>query len=247
MGQSGKLTVEKMGANMPVNAPAYGPGPVYYYKKARLLIFNYETDEEAAANLLPPQLKLTDTPTVSVLFNDFEFSTAGRYKEAVQAINCLYGEQEAYYCVHLILDQDAPILAGREVAGFPKKLGHIELVTQSDLMAGYFDQPTGIRICSGVMRPEMPLDMPADGTTWKLINLRAIPAPEQDKKFSLLELVQTDMVQHPIEMWSGPGNCYFTGASELDPWHHLPVKKMLGCVFYVMDFELASFRILETL
>ncbi len=77
MGQSGRLTMEKMGANIPVNAPAYGPGPIHYWKKARLLIFNYETDEEAAANLLPPQLKLTDTPTAAGFFNDMQWSTCG--------------------------------------------------------------------------------------------------------------------------------------------------------------------------
>ena len=190
MGQRGKLNVDEMGANVPVNAPAYGPGPIHYWRNARLLIFSYETDEEAAANLLPPQLELTDTPTAAVFFNDMRWSTCGPYKEVVQAISCGYGDQEAYYCVDLVLDQDAPILAGREVAGFPKKLGHIHLIAESDLMGGYFERPDKIRICSGLMRPEIPLDMPPDGTGVKWLNLRAIPSPEEDKKFSLLELVE---------------------------------------------------------
>jgi len=247
MGMEGKLTKDRMGANMPVHAPTCTSDPVIYYRKGRTLIFTYETEDKAAASLLPSQLRLTDVPTVSVFFNDFPWTTVGRYKEVVQAIHCLYGGQEAYYCVHLILDQEAPILGGRERAGFPKKLGYIEAIAESDLMGGFFERPKGIRICSCLMRPETPLEMPPDGTTVKFINLRAIPAPESDKKFSLLELVQMDMIQHPIEMWSGKGSCYFTGASDFDPWHHLPIKKMFASVFTVMDFELTNTRILETL
>jgi acetoacetate decarboxylase len=48
-------------------------------------------------------------------------------------------------------------------------------------------------------------------------------------------------------MWTGPGNCHFTGASVLDPWHRLPVKQMLSSSYMFFDFELSYGRILETL
>lgn len=247
MGLKGRLTREKMATNVPIHAPTFGTGHSHYWKNARLLIFNYETDGEAAANLLPPQLELTDTPTASVFFNDMNWSTVGRYKEVAQVINCRHGKEEGHYCVHLVLDQEAAIIGGREFAGFPKKSGHIEFIQESDLMGGYFDRPSGIRICSGLMRSEKPMDMPPDGNIVKWFNVRAIPSPEEGGGFSLLELVQLDMIQHPIEMWVGTGNCYFTGASDFDPWHCLPAKRMLGCVFAVMDFDLGNGRILESL
>jgi len=50
-----------------------------------------------------------------------------------------------------------------------------------------------------------------------------------------------------IEVWSGPGNCTFTGASVLDPWHKLPVVNMIASTYLVSDFFIEGGKILETL
>jgi acetoacetate decarboxylase len=74
-----------------------------------------------------------------------------------------------------------------------------------------------------------------------------IPSPEKDKDHSLVELIQTDMIFSSVEVWAGPGNCHFSGASVLDPWHRLPVKNMIASTYTVGDFILPEGRILETL
>lgn len=246
MGSQGRLTKDKMGMTMPVDAPAYHRKP-FYYKKARWLRFDYETDAECAAELLPEQLSLTDTPTASLSFADYPWSTLGVYREAILAIQTSYGDEELTYLTHLVLDKDTPILAGRDVYGFPKKMGCVEFVQDEDLTAAYMERPRGIRICSGVIRPEQPLEPPPDGTPLKVCALRVIPSPEKGTDHSLVELIQTDLVASSVEMWTGPGNCHFTGASVLDPWHRLPVKQMLSSSYMIFDFELSYGRILETL
>lgn len=209
--------------------------------------FDYETDAESAAALLPEQLTVPDTPTASLNFVDYTWSSIGPYHEAILAIQAVYGGEELFYLTHLILDRDTPILVGRDIYGFPKKMGHVEFVREEDLIAAYVERPRGLRICSGLMRVEQPLEPLPDGTPLKACALRVIPSPEKDKDHSLVELIQTDLVVSSVEMWTGTGSCHFTGASALDPWHKLPVKGMLSSIYMIFDFELSYGRVLETL
>jgi len=246
MGVQGKLTRPKMGYSMPVDAPAY-PGPPGYFKRARFIRFDYETNADTASELIPEQLRLTDPATAALMFAEYPWSTAGNYREAVLGVNVLYGDQMLYYVSYLMLDKAVPVLGGREAVGYPKKQGIVEFVQHDDVMGGYRERPEGIRICSGVMRSEQPLDALPDGTLSSACSLRVIPSPEKGKDHSLVELIRTDSVLSSIEIWSGPGNCSFTGASVLDPWHKLPVVKMIASTYLVSDFFIDGGKILETL
>jgi acetoacetate decarboxylase len=246
MGLQGKLTKENIAHTMPVDAPAYHKKP-FYFEGARMLRFDYETDPDAAAGLIPAQLRLTDPPTAALMINEYPWSTLGPYREAILGVNVCYGDETFHYTNYLMLDSDVPILAGRDIYGFPKKMGVIEFEQQDDVMAGYVERPRGIRICSGVFRPEVPVDPPPDGTPMPTCSLRVIPSPEKDKDHSLVELIQTDLILSSAEVWGGTGSCHFPGISVLDPWHSLPVKKMLGATHLVADFVLPDAKILETL
>ena len=246
MGVKGRLTKAQMGLTMPVDAPAYGKKP-YHFKRARMLRFDYETDPDKAAQLIPKQLSLPDPATGFLLINEYPWSTFGPYKEAILGVNVLYGSQGFHYLSHLMLDSSCPILGGREIYGVPKKMGVVELIQHEDVMAGYVERPRGIRICSGVLRPEQPLDPLPDGTALNGCTLRVIPSPEKDKDHSLVELIQEDLILSSVEIWSGPGNCQFTGASVLDPWHNVPVKKMISATYLVCDLILTPGKILATL
>ena len=246
MGVRGRLTKENMASTLPVDAPAYHKKP-FYFKGARLLRFDYETEPEAAARLVPEQLRLGDPPSAFLLINAYPWSTLGPYREAVLGVNVLHEDRPLHYITHLMLDSDVPILAGRELYGFPKKMGVIEFAQQDDVVAAYVERPKGIRICSGVFRPESPVDPPPDGTPLQTCALRVIPSPEKGRDHSLVELIQTDMILGSVEVWTGTGSCHFPGISVLDPWHSLPVKCMVAAASLVADFVLPEGRVLETL
>lgn len=242
----GTLTRGKMASTLPVDAPAYHRKP-FYFKGARLLRFDYETDADTAAQLVPDKLRLADPATAFLLINEYPWSTLGPYREAVLGVNVFHGDRPLHYISHLMLDSDTPILAGRELYGFPKKMGVIEFAQQGDVLAGVVERPKGIRICSAVFRPEQPLDPPPDGSPLQTCALRVIPSPEKDMLHSLVELIQTDMILSSVEVWTGTGSCHFPGISALDPWHNLPVKKMAAATYSVADFVLPEGKILETL
>ena len=246
MGLQSKLTKSEIGYSMPVDAPAYPPPPGHF-KRARFLRFDYETNADSASELIPEQLRLRDPATAALMFVEYPWSTAGNYQEAVLGLNVLYGDQALYYVCYLMLDKTVPVLGGREAVGYPKKKGVVELVQHEDAMGGYVERPKGIRICSGVMRPEQPLDGLPDGTLSSACSLRVIPSPEQGKDHSLVELIRTDSILSSVEVWSGPGSCSFAGTSVLDPWHKLPVVEMIASTYLVSDFFIEGGRILETL
>jgi acetoacetate decarboxylase len=242
----GKLTKDKMAPAMPVNAPAYGKKP-FYYKNARWLVFEYETEKLAAAELLPQPLVLTKTPTAGLVFAEYDSSTLGPYLEVIQTIKCKYGEEELFYIPHLYLNREAPILAGRELFGFPKKAAHIEIFQEEDLIAGHLERPRGFRLASGVARLEKPLGSQSQENSLGVLTLRVIPAPEPDKDLSLVELLRVNFVQTHTDSWAGVGSCSFTGASVLDPVHALPITKMRSTVYTVFDGILSHAQVLETL
>ena len=96
MGAPGKLSKDRLGYSLPVDAPLYQRLPIYY-KHVSMLLFDYVTDAEDAANLLPTALELVDPPTVTLVFAEYPWSTLGPYNEVAQALKCTYRGQPVYY------------------------------------------------------------------------------------------------------------------------------------------------------
>ena len=105
MGLQGKLTKENMGFTMPADTPAYQKKP-FYYKRVKSYSFVFETDPDAAAALIPPQLLLTDTATASLRLYDYTWSTIGPYKEAILSVEVIYKGETFSYLTHLNLDSN---------------------------------------------------------------------------------------------------------------------------------------------
>src|SRR5437868_5741371 len=113
MGKQGTLTKDQFGYSLPVDAPLYGPLPVLY-KDVSMMIYEYVTDADAAAALLPAQLELIDPPMALFLFAEYKWSTLGPYNETAQALLCTYKGQLVSYAVRLHVTNDAALTMGRE-------------------------------------------------------------------------------------------------------------------------------------
>lgn len=237
MGLAGRLSKDKFGFAQPVDAPLYGKPP-YYYKGAESMAFAYETDEEAAAELLPEGLELTSPATAHVSFICYPFSTLGPYGEAILGLACTWQGQPRSYVAHIVLDTDSPFAAGREIWGYPKKLAHITLDMDGDLIIGTMERPEGNRICTGVMRPEEPLPAGPVAPGGGSVSLRVIPSAEEGAEPSVAELIDKPDQSTTLEAWRGPGFVEFNSHSTLDPWYKLSVKKILGASYRKFDMIL---------
>lgn len=246
MAQKGKLTTKKMGLTMPVNAEAFIAKPPYW-RDGTWYTFTYETEPEAAAELVPEQLTLVEPATARLIFAEYKWSTGGPYFEILQTIDVEYqGEQYAFFTQAGVSESTA-LMAGREGYGFPKKMGSISFVRHEDIMGMYYERPSGVRLATAVFRDIRPVEPLPAPFVLRGLNLRVIMSPVKDVKYSLAELIMGALEVKPREIWIGEGNCTYSGLSELDPWHRLPVKKHLECTRTNFDIDLKGAEIIETL
>lgn len=241
----GRLTKDQFGLTMPVVAAAYVEKPSYWHN-ADWYTFEYRTDPDIAAAIVPEQLELTDPTHVRLIFADYEWSTGGPYREILQCINVLYEGEEYAFFTQSGVSQSIALMAGREGYGFPKKIGHITFERHEDLVGMYYERPQGLRLINGVFRGISPMEMP-DSFILKGLNLRVIQSPDPDEPYSLAELVLGQLEVRPKFAWHGEGNCHYTGVSDLDPWHQLPVEGHMQASWTRLDINLAGAAILERL
>jgi len=271
MGLAGQLTKQQFGFSLPVDASLYYPLPIVY-KDVRMMLFDYLTDAAAAAALLPAPLELTDVPgqpnqaLVKLLFADYPWTTLGPYREVAQALVCTFQGKPLLYAVRLHVTADTAMAAGREIAGFPKKLGHIEFVEEESFFC-HLERPRGLRICTAALQPisriltipipagappklPPPYNMtvplpPATGQPLPLVlpfaSLRVIPNPVEGSAPSLAQLITTMWLLESGEIWSATGSCQFTGASNFDPYHKLPILSApIDCLLFQGDMQIAA-------
>jgi len=275
MGKQGQLTKANFGYSVPVDAPLYEPFPVYY-EDSTFLTFPYVTSADAAAKLLPEQLELAPGPDgaagklayAKVLFAQYKFSNYGAYNEVAQVIQARYrgtvpagASADVGFAVRLHVDTDIAMAAGREIGGFPKKLGHIQF-TDSPVYFASLESPKGLRICSGEMNPfakvaDQRLMPPAmQKTVIPYVSLRVIPNPVLTAPYtpSICQLIYTEWVLSEGTFWSGRGALSFTGASALCPYHTLPILEqaaplsptnMNGTMLYRGKMSISRVEILE--
>lgn len=238
MSKRGKLNIEQFGFSMPVDAPLY-PRPPVYYRDMETITVAYETDEDAALALLPyaEELELVYPVTARIVIARMPFTTYGAYDEAYQLLDCTWEGKPCIYPVRIILNNESAMAAGRELWGNPKKWGHVEWGSESELKQGLIERPKGSRIGTVLMKPERPVAL--DPYQFDVIGLRVIPSPELNARPSVAELVMNSCKVTPKQAWSGPGSVSFGILSELDPWHRLPVRKMKDAIYVVSDMDVA--------
>ena len=134
---------------MPLTSPAYPKGP-YRFVDREYLIFTYRSDPTMLEKIVPAPLKLHE-PLVKFEFMKMPDSTGfGDYCESGQVIPVSFQGQVGGYQHAMYLNDHAPIAGGRELWGFPKKLGCPDLRVHKDTLVGTLDF-NGIRIATGTM------------------------------------------------------------------------------------------------
>lgn len=134
---------------MPLTSPSYPRGP-YRFVDREFLVISYRTDPQALAALVPEPL-IPAGDVVRFEFIRMPDSTGfGDYSESGQVIAVTLKGRAGVYVHSMYLDDDAPIAGGREIWGFPKKLGSPKLRVDKDTLLGTLDYGR-TRIAVGTM------------------------------------------------------------------------------------------------
>lgn len=231
MAASGQLTKDKFGYSIPVDSPLYTPFPLYY-EDVCILLFPYLTDMSAAAAVVPSQFELVPADAsgkfaiAQVVFAKYPFSNIGGYNEVAQTLVVKYGDTMGTYAVRLHVTNDQAMSAGREIGGFPKKLGNIRF-SEGPTYLSTLETPPGLQVMSGEMDPLQPVEGSGDRPT-TFFSLRVIPNPEDPSKPTVCQLIQTVWDLYDGKFWAGRGMLHFNANSGLNPYHALPILQQMG-------------------
>ena len=229
--------IRKNAFAMPMHNPAYPPGP-YRFVDREYLIITYRTDPKILEALIPAPLKLAE-PVVKYEFINMPDSTGfGHYCESGQVIPVTLDGVAGGYVHSMYLNDHPPIAAGRELWGFPKKLGDPELRVHKDTLMGTLDY-SDFRVATGTMGfKHNVLDKAAVVKSMAAPNFLLKIIPHVDGSARICELVQYSLTDITVKgAWSGPGALDLRDHA-LAPVADLPVLEVLSTVHIIADLTL---------
>jgi acetoacetate decarboxylase len=222
---------------MPLTSPAYPIGPYRFFNREYLII-TYRTDPKKLRDLVPEPLQV-DEPLVKFEFIRMPDSTGfGNYTESGQVIPVSFEGRKGSYTHCMFLDDHPPIAGGRELWGFPKKLGKPSLRAEIDTLIGelYYGP---LRIAVGTM-----------GYKHKQADLGAVKASLLSPNFLLKIIPHVDGTPHICEIveyhlsdinlkgaWTGPSGLELFSHA-LAPIAELPVLEVVSATHILADLTL---------
>ena len=229
--------VRQHGFAMPMHNPAFPPGP-YRFVDREFLIITYRTDPVALQKIIPAPLKMTDAIVKFEFINMPDSTGFGHYCESGQVIPVTLDGVAGGYVHSMYLNDHPPIAAGRELWGFPKKLGEPELRVHKDTLVGTLDY-SETRVATGTMGfKHKTLDPKAIQASLLAPNFLLKIIPHVDGTPRICELVQYSLTDITIKgAWSGPGALQLNPHG-LAPVADLPVLEVLSAVHILADLTL---------
>lgn len=229
---------------MPLTSPSYPRGP-YRFVGREFLVVSYRTDPDALAAVVPQPLQRAGD-VVRFEFIRMPDSTGfGDYTESGQVIPVTLEGRGGVYVHSMYLDDDAPIAGGREIWGFPKKLGRPKLRVDKDTLLGTLDYGS-TRVAVGTMGyKHRSADAAAVERSLAQPNWLLKIMPDVDCSPRVCELVEYRLEDVTlIGAWEGPAALQLFEHA-LAPVAALPVRQVLGGLHLNTDLTLGLGRVVH--
>lgn len=229
---------------MPLTSPSYPRGP-YRFVDREFLVISYRTDPALLAAVVPEPL-LPAGDVVRFEFIRMPDSTGfGDYTESGQVIPVTFEGRSGVYVHSMYLDDDAPIAGGREIWGFPKKLGSPALRVEKDTLLGVLDYGA-VRIATGTMGfKHRSADRDAVLRSLGQPNWLLKIMPDVDCSPRVCELVEYRLEEVTLKgAWEGPAALQLFEHA-LAPVARLPVLQVLGGLHLHTDLTLGLGRVVH--
>ena len=229
--------VAKRAFAMPLTSPAYPVGPYKFYNREYLII-TYRTDIDKLRAVVPEPLQVTD-PIVKYEFIRMPDSTGfGDYTESGQVIPVTFNGRKGGYTHCMFLDDHPPIAGGRELWGFPKKLGSPKLQVHTDTLIGELRYGPLLVAVGTMGYKHKEADLAATKASLETPNWLLKIIPHVDGSPRICEIVEYYLRDVTLKgAWTGPG--------QLELFHHalapvaeLPVLEVLSATHILADLTL---------
>ncbi len=214
---------------MPLTSPSYPPGPYRFFNREYLII-TYRTDPEALAAVVPEPLQVGE-PLVKYEFIRMPDSTGfGDYTETGQVIPVTFEGKPGVFVHSMFLDDDAPIAGGREIWGFPKKLGNPKLKVESDVLVGTLHYGSTLCATGSMGYKHRAVDFKPVLAAMSEPNYLLKIIPHVDGTPRICELVRYHLEDIELkEAWTGPAALDLHGHALADV-ARLPVREVVSAL-----------------
>jgi acetoacetate decarboxylase len=229
----------------PAAGPSYPAGP-YRFVDREFLVITYETDPALIRAQLPEPIEPIERPLVHYEWIRMPDSTGfGSYTESGVVIPGRLQGEEVNFVAQMYLDDDAPIVAGREIWGFPKKYAHPKLEIVKETLTGTLSY-AGQLVAMGTMGYKHE-SMAGNGELTRAtlsktqINLKLIPGV--DGRAEIAQLVAINLTDIVVKgSWIGPGRLHLVPHVNA-PVADLPVRHVVGAHHFLADLTLPYGRV----
>jgi len=231
-------------------AGTYAPPP-YLYRGVQDIFIAYEADPAGVAALLPPGVEAADERPICIAWGRWiPFSSFGPYHEAYVMIRANLDGVTYLYQPFIFTDNEIPLVAGREIWGFAKKLATLKRSSGGDgeafgeQMLFTAERPLGQRIMTMSIACER-IGTPSELENLPVLSTRVIPNSEAGRPPSVAELVRLDVTASlhrsaggTPQLYTGRASVTMDARSPVDPWHLVAPTRIIQGWYGVFDFDL---------
>ena len=237
--------------SQPIGAAGTYMAPPYLYRGMEDIFIAYETSREGVEALLPPGLEPADDVPVCIAWGRWiPFSSFGPYYESYVMIRADFQGTTFLYQPFIFTDNEIPLVAGRELWGFAKKLAVMERTSGGggnpfgEQMLFTVERPRGQRIMTMSIACARKAD-PAELDDLPVLSMRLIPNAEAGQPPSIAELVRLDVegalhssADGSPKLFAGRASLTMDARSPVDPWYLLQPTRIVQGWFGVFDMDL---------
>jgi len=237
--------------SQPIGAAGTYMAPPYLYRGMEDIFIAYETSREGVEALLPPGLEPADDVPVCIAWGRWiPFSSFGPYYESYVMIRADFEGTTFLYQPFIFTDNEIPLVAGRELWGFAKKLAVMDRTSGGggdpfgEQMLFTVERPRGQRIMTMAIACERKAD-PSELEDLPVLSMRLIPNAEAGQPPSVCELVRLDVegalhasADGSPRLFAGRASLTMDARSPVDPWYLLQPTRIIQGWFGVFDMDL---------
>lgn len=200
---------------------------------AEMLTVEYLSDAEKIAQLLPPPLAPGETPRVTAMVGRWRSNCVGDYNGGGIYISAKYGDIEGDYVLAMWMDNDQPLIYGRDLFGEPKKQASSQLYRSGDHVSATVTR-------HGVDLIKLEVDLITDHGPGRAsgVNFNFKSRPSTDgvglEEDAILTVAEFENVLRVSR--EGTGTVELTGTPH-DPLDEIPVVEVLRGAFLECDLH----------
>jgi acetoacetate decarboxylase len=207
------------------------------FVNAEMLTVDFLTTPGFVEEVLPPGLEPAAQPRITAMVGRWQSNCVGDFDGGAIYVAARHGDLDGDYVLAMYMDDDQPIIYGRDLFGEPKKQAVSQLHRRGDRMTGYIERH-GTRIIQ--LDAELTQDNGPVRVTGHNFNYKATPSADG---LGLEHDAVLTVATFDNDLWtsrSGTGEVRLTSTVH-DPLGDIPVESVLGASYIEGDL-IASCR-----